>query len=53
MERYFAKFLNFSKTKKVSTESFLTFMELEPLISYELVSYEKNTCIYYMLFTQP
>ena len=42
MERYFAlKFLNFPKTKKYSTKSFLTFRELQPLISYKRVSYKK------------
>ena len=39
------KFLNFSETKKFSTESFLTFRELHPLVSYKRVSYKKNTCI--------
>ena len=34
------KFLNFSEAKKFSTESFLTFRELQPL-----VSYKKNTCV--------
>ena len=41
MERYFAlkiSFLNFSETKKFSTEIVLTFRELQAL-------YEKNTCI--------
>ena len=48
MERYFAlkiSFLNFSETKKFSTESVLTFRELPPLVSYKWISYEKNTCI--------
>ena len=40
------KVLNFSKTKKFSTESFLTFRELQPLVSYKQVSYKKNTCIF-------
>ena len=31
----------FSETKKVSTESFLTFRELQPLVSYKRVSYKK------------
>ena len=35
------KFLNFSKTKKFSTESFLTFRELQPLVSYKRVPYKK------------
>ena len=35
------KFLNFSGTKKFSTESFLTFRELQPLVSYKRVSYKK------------
>ena len=39
------KFLNFSETKKFSNESFLTFREPQPLVSYKLVSYKKNTCI--------
>ena len=38
------KFLNFSETKKLSTASFLTFRELQPLVSYKQVSYKKNTC---------
>ena len=29
------KILNFSETKKLSTESFLTFRELQPLVSYK------------------
>ena len=41
------KFLNFSETKKFSTES-LTFRELQPLVSYKRVSYKKNTCITFM-----
>ena len=36
------KFLNFSETKKFSTESFLTFRELQPLVSYKQVSYKKK-----------
>ena len=36
------KFLNFSETKKISTESFLTFRELQPLVSYKQVSYKKK-----------
>ena len=39
------KFLNFSETKKFSTESFLTFRELQPLVSYKRVSYRKK-CVY-------
>ena len=39
------KFLNFSETKNLSTESFLTFRELQPLVSCKRVSYKKNTCI--------
>ena len=35
------KFLNFLETKKFSTEKFLTFMELQPLVSYKQVSYKK------------
>ena len=35
------KFLNFTETKKFSTESFLTFRELQPLVSYKPVSYKK------------
>ena len=39
------KFLNFSETKKFSSES-LTFRELQPLVSYKRVSYiKKITCI--------
>ena len=34
------KFLNFSETKKFSTESFLTFRELQPMVSYKRVSYK-------------
>ena len=33
-------FLNFSDTKKFSTESFLTCRELQPLVSHERVSYK-------------
>ena len=40
------KFLNFSETKKFSTESFLSFRELQPLVSYKWVSYKKNTCTF-------
>ena len=40
------KFLNFSGTKNFSTESFLTFRELHPLVSYKRVSYKKNTCTF-------
>ena len=36
------KFLNFSETKKFSTESFLTFRELQLLVSYKRVSYRKK-----------
>ena len=36
------KFLNFLETKKFSTESFLIFRELQPLLSYKRVSYEKT-----------
>ena len=43
--RFKNKFLNFSDTKKFSTESFLTFRELQPLVSYKRVSYWKNTRI--------
>ena len=32
------KFLNFLETKKLSTESFLTFRELQPLVSSKRVS---------------
>ena len=39
------KFLNFLKSKKFSTEIFLTFRELQPLVSDKRVSYQKNTCI--------
>ena len=35
------KFLNFSETKKFSTKSFLTFRELQALVSYKRVSYKK------------
>ena len=35
------KFLNFSETKKFSTQSFLTFRGLHPLVSYKQVSYKK------------
>ena len=38
------KFLNFSETKKFSTGSFLTFMELQPLVSYKRASNKKNMC---------
>ena len=34
-------FLNFSETKKFSTESFLASRELQPLVSYKRVSYKK------------
>ena len=33
--------LNFSETRKISSESFLTFRELQPLVSYKRVSYKK------------
>ena len=36
------KFLNFSETKKFSTESILTFRELQPIVSYKRVSYKKK-----------
>ena len=37
---------NFSENKKFSTESFSTFRQLQPLVSYERVSYKKkNTCV--------
>ena len=36
------KFLNFSETKKLSTESFLTFRELQLIVSYKWVSYKKR-----------
>ena len=36
------KFLNFLEINKFSTESFLTFRELQPLVSYKRVSYKKN-----------
>ena len=36
------KFLNFSETKKFSTDSFLIFRELQPLVSYKRVSYKKK-----------
>ena len=36
------KFLNFSETKKFNTENFLTFRELQPLVSYKRVSYKKK-----------
>ena len=39
------KFLNFSESKKFSTENFLTFRELQPIVSYKWVSYKKSTCI--------
>ena len=48
MEKIFCfknKFLNFSQTKKFSTESFLTFRELQPLVPYKRVSYKKDMCI--------
>ena len=35
------KFLDFSETKKFSTESLLTFRELQSLVSYKRVSYKK------------
>ena len=35
------KFLNFSETKNFSTESFSTFRELQPLVSYKSVPYKK------------
>ena len=35
------KFVNFSETKKFSTESFLTLRELQPLVSSKRVSYKK------------
>ena len=38
---YKNKFVNFSETNKFSTESFLTFRELQPLVSYKRVSYKK------------
>ena len=39
------EFLNFSETKKFNTENFLTFRELQPLVSYKRVSYKKkDTC---------
>ena len=44
MERYFAfkiSFLIFWRLKKFSPESFLTFRELQPLVSYKRVSYKK------------
>ena len=44
MERYFTlkiSFFNFLETKKFSTESLLTFRELQPLVSYKRVSYKK------------
>ena len=40
MERYFALKISFSETKKFSTESFLTFRELQSLVSYKRVSYK-------------
>ena len=49
MERYFVfknKFLNFSDTKKFSTESFLTLRELQPLVSYKRVSYKKKMRVF-------
>ena len=45
MGRYFAlkiSFLIFPETKKFTTESFLTFRELQPLVSYKRVSYKKK-----------
>ena len=44
------KSLYFSETKKFSTESFLTFTELQPLVSYKQVSYikKKNVCIFWV-----
>ena len=33
---------NFSENKKFSTESFSTFRQLQPLVSYERVSYKKK-----------
>ena len=38
------KFLNFSEAKKFSTESFLTFRELQLLVSYKRVSFKKKPC---------
>ena len=35
------KFLNFSETKKFGTESCLNFRELQPLVSYKRIFYEK------------
>ena len=36
------KFLNFSETKKFSTESFLAFMELQSLDSYKWIFHKKE-----------
>ena len=46
-ERVKNKFLNFSETKKFSTESFLTFREIQPLVSYKRVSYKKVRVVRY------
>ena len=39
------KFLNYSETKKFSTERVLTFRELQPLFSYRRVSYKKRRVV--------
>ena len=44
------KFLNFSETKNFSTEGFLTFSELQPLVSYKRVSYKKIRIIGFKIF---
>ena len=44
------KFLNFSETKKFSTESFLTFREIQPLVSYKRVSYKKKIRVIFVIF---
>ena len=48
MERYLLenKFLNFLETKKFNGQSFLTFREVQLLVSYKLASYKKNMCTF-------
>ena len=41
MERYFALKISFLIFRRPETESFLTFRELQPLVSYKRVSYKK------------
>ena len=50
MKRYFSSkisFLIFRRPKKFSTKSFLTFRELQPIVSYKRVSYKKIRVIEY------